>query len=119
MQADFYGLRTFDYTGGGPIHLWVFKKSATARKFSAHYVQTDAVLNELLRGVVQTEVARITEFAPYTYLAENNENSCLAAPAAVGEFPFLKAQIDRPEPECAVGSIKDLKGAARVKLVAA
>lgn len=110
MQADFNALRAFDYTQGA-IHLWVFKRSVSARKFSAHFVQTDAVLNQLLRTLIRAEVARITEFAPYSYLSEVNESSCLATPAATTDFQLLKVQIDRPEPECAVESIRDLKGA--------
>lgn len=110
MQANFNALRGFDYVQGN-VHLWVFKKSSTTRKFSAFFVQTDAILNDLLRGVVRVEINRLTEFSPYTYLAETNENSCLTTTVDASDFALLKAQIDRPEPECAARSIKDLQGA--------
>lgn len=110
MQADFAALRDFDYSQAH-IYLWVFKRSTTARKFSAFFVQTDEVLNALLRDVVVSEIRRISEFAAYTHLAETNENSCLATTTSETEFEFLKVQLDRPEPECAARSIRDLKGA--------
>jgi hypothetical protein len=110
MQVDFNDLRTFDYTQGA-IHLWVFKNSSSLRKFSASFVQTDDNLNALLRNVIRSEIARIIEFSPYTYLAETNENSCLAMPLAASDFGLLKVQLDRPEPECSAQSIRDLKGA--------
>lgn len=110
MQQNFASLRAFDFANS-VIHLWVFKRSATQHRFSSFYVQTDERLNHLLLGVVQSEVARITEWAGYTYLAETNENSCLASPIAGSDFEFLKERVDRPEPDCRVRSIKDLKNA--------
>lgn len=110
MQQMFSSLRAFDFAQS-LIHLWVFKRSTTALKFSAFFVQTDRNLNALLLAVVQREIARITEFADYTYLAETNENSCLASPVAGSDFEFLKTAIDRPEPDCRVRSIKDLTNA--------
>lgn len=110
MQTNFTALRSFDYTNAS-LHLWVFKRSSTAKKFSAFYVRTDEVLNGFLRNVVLTETNRITEFSRYSYLSEVNENSCLAMSSAENEFSHLKIQVDRPEPECGVRSIKDLKGA--------
>ncbi len=110
MQDDFNALRTFNFPQSR-VHLWVFKRSSTARKFSAFYVRTDSVLSELLRSIVHGETERIIEFAAYSYLAETNENSCLATPVGKSDFGHLKTQVDRPEPECAARSIKDLKGA--------
>lgn len=110
MQADFNTLRTFDYANAS-VHLWVFKKSTAAKKFSAFYVQTDLALNNILKGMAEAETTRITEFSPYSYLSETNDNSCLTTPATGSDFPLLKTQVDRPEPECAVQTIKDLKGA--------
>jgi hypothetical protein len=110
MQGDFNTLRAFDYAQSA-VHLWVFKKSTSARKFSAYFVRTDPVLNNLLKTVIQGEMTRLIEFSPYTYLAEVNENSCLATPANGCDFHLLKAQIDRPEPEHPIRSISDLKGA--------
>jgi hypothetical protein len=110
MQQTFASLREFDFANS-LVHLWVYKRSTTANKFSAHYVQTDDPLNALLLGVVQSEVRRITEFADYSYLAQTNENSCLASPLAGSDFEQLKALVDRPEPDNRVRSIKDLKNA--------
>jgi hypothetical protein len=110
MQDDFNIFKAFDYVQSA-VHLWVFKKSTSNRKFSAYFVRTDPVLTELLRSVVRNEVVRLIEFAPYTYLAQVNENSCLATLENECDFSLLKAQVDRPEPECSVRSIKDLKGA--------
>ena len=110
MQQDFASLRAFDFANS-VIHLWVFKRSTTKLRFSSFYVQTDEQLNGLLLGVVQGELSRITEWTNYTYLSETNENSCLASPVAGSDFEFLKERVDRPEPDCRVRSIKDLKNA--------
>lgn len=110
MQQDFDSFRAFDYDNAN-VYLWVFKRSTTAKKFNAFYVQTDQQLNELLIGFVKKEAERITEFANYTYLAETNENSCLAVDVTGNDFCQLQAQVDRPEPDCLVRSIKDLKNA--------
>lgn len=110
MQQNFASLRAFDFADS-VIHLWIFKRSTTSHRFSSFYVQTDEPLNDLLLNVAQSEVARITEWANYTYLAETNENSCLAAPIAGSDFEFLKERVDRPEPDCRVRTIKDLKNA--------
>jgi len=110
MQQAFDSLRAFDFANS-QIHLWVFKRSTTGTRFSAHYVQTDEALNALLLGVVTSEVNRITEFAAYSYLAQTNENSCLASPSAGSDFEYLRALVDRPEPDCRVRSIRDLKNA--------
>lgn len=110
MQQNFASLRAFDFANS-VIHLWVFKRSTTGNRFSSFYVQTDHHLNELLLGVVQGEVDRITEWTNYTYLSETNENSCLACPIAGTDFAFLKERIDRPEPDCRARSIKDLQNA--------
>lgn len=110
MQADFKALKEFEYRQGN-IHLWVFKRSTSSRKFSAFFVRTDESLNEMFRKIIQGEIARIIEFAAYTHLAETNENSCLSTSVNGNEFKYLKEQIDRPEPEHAVRTIRDLKGA--------
>jgi Domain of unknown function (DUF4868) len=110
MQETFDALRAFQFAQGN-LHLWVFKRSKAPRKFSAHFVPTDDVLNGLLREVVTTEMARITEFSLYSYLAETNENSCLAIADGENDFAKLREQVDRPEPECRARSIKDLVGA--------
>lgn len=111
MQQEFDSLKAFDFQAAN-VHLWIFKKSASANSmYSAHYAQTDDALNAMLRGVVRDEMTRLTEFSPYSYLAENNENSCLAASIVDTEFPQLKAMVDRPEPDWRLNDIKQLKNA--------
>ena len=110
MQQKFASLRAFDFAGS-VIHLWVFKRSASKHRFSAFYVQTDKQLSDLLLGVVLGEVGRITECANYSYLSETNENSCLTSPIGDSDFAFLKERVDRPEPDCQIRTIKDLKNA--------
>lgn len=111
MQSEFHLLRAFDFAQA-TAHLWVFKKSTTDRKYLTYYVPTDQVLTNALKELIQTEMARITEFSPYSYLSQTNENSCLTTPQQGTDFQFLKMQVDRPEPECRAQGIKDLKGAA-------
>lgn len=110
MQDDFDALREFDFSNS-VAHLWIFKRSATQYRFTSFYVQTDQQLNNLLIGVIRGELDRITEWACYTYLAETNENSCLAVPIAGSDFEFLRERVDRPEPDCRIQSIKDLRNA--------
>lgn len=110
MQTAFDSLRAFDYNQAS-AHLWVFKKSSTTRKYSAHYVPTDLTITTTLKQLVQSEMGRITEFSAYSHLSQTNENSCLAMPMQETDFQFLKTQVDRPEPECRARGIKDLKGA--------
>jgi hypothetical protein len=110
MQAEFNLLRAFDYAQA-TAHLWVFKKSTTNRKYVAYYVPTDQTLTNMFKELILTEMIRITEFAPYSYLSQTNENSCLSTAQQGTDFQFLKIQVDRPEPECHARGIKDLKGA--------
>lgn len=110
MQQAFSALRAFNFADSS-IHLWVFKRSTSLRKFSARYAQTDGPLNALLLSVVQAEIGRLTEFSNYTYLAETNENSCLATPIAGSDFEHLKSVVDQPEPDWRVRNIKDLQNA--------
>ena len=111
MQQIFAALKAFNFSDSS-IHLWVFKRSTTADKFSARYTQTDGPLNTLLLGVAQTEMARLTEFSDYTYLAETNENSCLATQITGSDFEHLKMVVDRPEPDWRVRNIKDFRNAS-------
>lgn len=110
MQAQFDSFRTFDFQQAN-VHLWVFKKSSSARKYITHYVRTEPQLVNLIKELVFKEINRITEFSAYSYLAQSNENSCLTAEVDETDFSFLKIQVDRPEPEHEVSGIKDLKGA--------
>ena len=110
MQAEFDSLRNFDFSQA-TAHLWVFKKSASSKKYSAYHVQADNDLTSMLKNLIRSEMTRITEFSPYSYLAQTNENGCLATNQEGTDFSFLKVQVDRPEPECRARDIKDLKGA--------
>jgi len=111
MQPTFASLRAFNFAAS-TVHLWVFKRSSTAERFTSRYAQTNESLNALLLSVVQGEINRITEFSEYTHLAQTNESSCLAAPVAGSDFEWLRNAVDRPEPDCRVRSIKDLKNAS-------
>ncbi|HQS57628.1 MAG: DUF4868 domain-containing protein [Gallionellales bacterium 35-53-114] len=110
MPTLFNSLRAFDYINAS-AHLWVFKKSIADIKFKANYVPTDQSVTNALKSLIQAEMARITEFSSYTYLSETNENSCLTTPMQETDFKFLKTQVDRPETECHVQGINNLKGA--------
>ncbi len=110
MEQLFSDLRAFDFANSA-TYLWVFKRTTSQNKFTARYAQTDVQLNALMSSVVQAEMQRITEYSNYTYLAENNGNSCLAEQLAGSDFVDLKAVVDRPEPDWRVRNIKDLKNA--------
>lgn len=110
MDQAFASLRGFDFANSD-VFLWIFKRSATPAHFSARYAQTDGNLNSMLQAVATSEIARLTEFAAYTHLAQTNENSCLAMPVQGGDFENLKVIIDRPEPDWRVRNIRDLKNA--------
>jgi hypothetical protein len=110
MQQHFDDFKAFDVTGS-TVHLWIFKKSISARKYRAQYVQADEALAEKFRQIYRSEVAKITEHLAYAYLTENNGTSCLTIDAANTDFAFLKAQVDEPEPENRVEQSSDLKGA--------
>ncbi len=111
MQPTFASLREFDFVNS-TVHLWVFKRSSTPARFTARYAQTDDALNALIVSVVQSEMNRITEFADYTHLAQTNEGSCLATIIQGSDFEYLKAVVDRPEPDWRVRTIGDLKNAS-------
>ncbi|MBN6029843.1 DUF4868 domain-containing protein [Pantoea ananatis] len=108
MQEQFNLFKNHDVINSN-VYLWVFKRSATASRFTAHYVQTAESLNEQLKLIALGEFQRITEFQAYSYLAETNENSCLSTAIAGSDFINLKTLVDRPEPDFRLQNIKDLK----------
>jgi len=108
MQAQFNSFKSHDIINSN-VYLWVFKRSATASRFTAHYVQTDDPLNEQLKLIALSEFQRITEFQAYSYLAETNENSCLSTVIAGSDFTSLKTLVDRPEPDFRLQNVKELK----------
>lgn len=110
MQQNFNDFKAFDVSGS-TVHLWIFKKSTSAQKYKAKYVQTDDDLSNKFRQIFADEVAKITEFLPYSHLTENNGTSCLTIDGANTDFSFLKLQVDQPEPENRVDRPGDLKGA--------
>ncbi len=110
MSVDFQALKDFDFDNASP-HLWVFKDSTTPSRFRTFYVQTDGELNSKLKEFVKKEVDRITEHSPYTYISQNNENSCLTLDPSTTDFSKLKVLVDRLESEHRISESKDLKGA--------
>lgn len=110
MQAEFDSLKTFDFANSS-VHLWVFKRSSTPAKYKAVHVPIDENLGAQLTAFIRSEIGRISEFSPYSYLSQTNENSCLGATATDTDFSLLKNQVDQPEPEHLVRGIRDLKGA--------
>lgn len=109
MQAEFQSLKAFSFASA-EAYLWVFKKSAAAVKYKAHYVPIDQILKTKLIEFAVAELTRLTEMSAYTYLSQTNENSCLAAAADTTDFSLLKLQVDRPEPEHLISGVKDIKG---------
>ena len=89
MQVQFNSFKNHDIINSN-VYLWVFKRSATASRFTAHYVQTAEPLNEQLKLIALGEFQRITEFQAYSYLAETNENSCLSTAIAGSDFINLE-----------------------------
>jgi hypothetical protein len=110
MDAEFQLLRAFDFANATP-HLWVFKNSRSQEKFRTFYVQTEADLNQKFKTFVNTEIERITEHSPYSYIAQTNENSCLTLDPRTTNFSNLKILVDRLETEHRIDDSKDLKGA--------
>lgn len=110
MTSDFQLLKTFNFSSSTP-HLWVFKDSTSVAKFRAFYVQTEIELNNQLKEFVDAEVSRITEHAPYSYISQTNENSCLTIDQSTTNFTKLKTLVDRLESEHRIEDSKDLKGA--------
>ncbi|HBO2523324.1 TPA: DUF4868 domain-containing protein [Pseudomonas aeruginosa] len=109
MQAKFNLLHAFDFAGAA-AHLWVFKNSTAAKKFTAYYVPTDVQLIQDLKGFASSWVAGVTEFSEYSYISQVNESSCLAIEFAGTNFQLLKAQVDRLETECIIPGSDKLKG---------
>ncbi|OEZ02461.1 MULTISPECIES: Kiwa anti-phage protein KwaB-like domain-containing protein [Stenotrophomonas] len=103
-------LQEFDFDSAG-VHLWVFKSSTTAARFSASYVRIDEGLESALRDFPKAERAMMTEWVPYGHLAQPTENGCLSVAAVDTDFHLLKALVDRPEVEHAITSRDQLKNA--------
>jgi hypothetical protein len=110
MTSDFQQLKTFNFSSSTP-HLWVFKDSSSAARFKTFYVQTENELNNQLKEFVETEISRITEHAPYSYISQTNESSCLTIDQNATDFNKLKTLVDRLEPEHRIDDSKDLVGA--------
>ena len=110
MSFDFQSLKNFHFDNSNTF-LWIFKDSTTASKFRTFYVQTENELNTKLKEFVKNEIDRITEHSPYTYISQNNENSCLTLDPSSTDFNSLKVLVDRLESEHRISDSKDLKGA--------
>ncbi len=109
-MVDFDALKAFDFANAD-TYLWVFKESTTKARFRAKFVQTETELNKDLKGFICTEVNRITEHSPYTFISQTNENSCLTIAFDSTDFKLLKSQVDLPEVDYRVESAGDLVGA--------
>ncbi|ATS75066.1 Kiwa anti-phage protein KwaB-like domain-containing protein [Xanthomonas citri] len=103
-------LQEFDLDSAG-VHLWVFKSSTKADRFSASFVRIDAALEDALRNFAKAERAMMTEWIPYGHLAQPTENGCLSVSAIETDFALLQALVDRPELEHAIESKDQLKNA--------
>lgn len=110
MQADFNLIRAFDFEKAN-VHLWIIKDSDTPKKYKANYVPTDKALTSEIKLIAKNEFIRVTEFTPYGYIAQNNENSCLSEDQGSTNFSHLKNLVDMPETEHTIKGIKDLMGA--------
>ncbi|NID05890.1 DUF4868 domain-containing protein [Luteibacter jiangsuensis] len=109
MKDKFDAFRAFDF-GAANVQLWVFRQSTTDRKFKALSVRTDAELDGLLKEFAMSEIERITEFLPYSYLSQVNENGCLAVSVDETNFAFLQAAVDLPPQEHQATQRKHLVG---------
>jgi len=107
MTTEFNNLKTFDYQNS-EAQLWVFKDSASQRRFRAVYVQTDEELNNQLKSIVAQNVSRLTEHTEYSYISQNNENSCLTIDKSETDFSVLQTLIDRVAAENRATDKKDL-----------
>jgi hypothetical protein len=109
-QQAFDGLKAFDFDKAD-VHLWVFKRSTTEAKYVAYYVRTDDNLIAALREFATHEKNRITEWIPYSHLAEINQNGCLVVRRADANFEPLKEVVDKPEHEHAIDNVDQFKRA--------
>lgn len=110
MQAKFNAIRAFDFANSNVL-LWIYKKSSAVTKYRACHVPIDDSLKASLVHFIRDEMNRISEFAPYSYIAQNNESSCLFLDENETDFICLKNLVDRPEPENLTRGVDDLKGA--------
>ena len=77
-----FELKNFKATNltAATISLWVFKASGTSAdpKYNGHWVQIGDDVKKALKGIVNSERARITEVLEYSLLAQTNEASALS-----------------------------------------
>ena len=111
-MTDFSEWRTFDYQRA-MVQLWVFKNSTTLARFRAWHVRTDEEIENMFRGVLESETTRITESLPYTTLSQNNDNSCLLHSLNESEgLASLLVAVNAPEAENTIAQLKQLQGAS-------
>ena len=110
MTTEFNTLKTFDYQNS-EVQLWVFKDSASQRRFRAVYVQTDEELSTQLKNIVAKNVSHLTEHEEYSYISQNNENSCLTIDKSETDFSVLQTLVDRVAAENRATDKKDLLNA--------
>lgn len=107
-MSDFNILRNFDFQNA-TAHLWVFKESKSSVAYKACYVQTSDDLADSIKEFANDNVEKVTEVQAYTYLAENNECSCLSIDKVNTRFPLLEAVVDRVEDEHKIDDRRELK----------
>ena len=103
-------LQEFDFPKAD-VRLWIFKISTTIAKYGAWYVRTDQDLENTLRSFGDDQRERVRECKPYSYIAQNNEVSCLSVDTKETNFGVLMDLVSRPEVDHVVSGIKNLRSA--------
>ncbi|GLQ97629.1 Kiwa anti-phage protein KwaB-like domain-containing protein [Dyella mobilis] len=109
-QKAFVRFQDFDFDNSD-VHLWVFKRSTTEAKYVASYVRTDEDLDDALIRFAKHEQERITEWSPYSYLAETNQNGCLLVSKDETNFDLLKEAVDEHELDRSIDDVNQFKRA--------
>lgn len=92
--------------------IWLFKKSASVGKiprFSGRWIDTNAELDEALKGAIAQERARIVEVNEYSLLAQNNEGSALRIDTLETHAGLIVDQAAGETPAKRVSSLKHVQ----------
>ncbi len=92
------------------VSVWLFKKGRRKEgipRFNARWVDTDDELDQALREVVTSEIARISEVRPYGLLAENNEASALKISAEETHIGLIIEQTAAPSRDLKITSSEE------------
>lgn len=106
-------LRAFDIATS-VASLWVFKKSfATGTpRFTGHWVETTAPLDDALKQAVLAERGRIEEVQEYGLLAQNNEASALLIDADVTHAGLIVDAAAGETPNRQARELKQIRNSA-------